>query len=68
MNTVLPFAEAKLSGSVPRLQTHTASERALKIKRETIFVQFLFFSWPNFRKNHSIFVGYLQKQGEKEEK
>ena len=60
MNTVRPFAGRGQRERAP-LQTHTASERALKTKRETIFVQFLFFSWPNFRKNHSIFVGYLQK-------
>ena len=67
MLTVLPFA-GRDQRERARFHAYTASERALKIKRETIFVQFLFFSWPNFRKNHSIFVGYLQKQGEKEEK
>ena len=54
--------------SVPHLQTHTASERALKTKRETIFVQFLFFSWPNFRKSIVFLQDIYKNKGKKKKK
>ena len=33
------------------LEKNIEMNKELKTKRETIFVQFLFFSWPNFRKS-----------------